>query len=730
VLDLLYLPVAVLTVYVGLLYLRRAGPAQRTYAWLLLVDGALAGVAYGAPQLGLDGVAAELVGAVALFGFAGLVVLPPALRSVTRWALAHGRERLAIALCSAREVLTPGLGARQERDVIEAQLAVRSGGADAMLAALRAARTRAREPRDRQALQDRTVMVLLGARRWREAVEAFESRADTVIRPPQIPLFVEVVNAYGELGDLAGAARVLAFLERLPGIGEPLLAPHIARARLLFLAWAGRPEALEAVFAADPARAQLAEDARAYWLGVAQRAAGQLEAARALLVEAAQRATDPRRRALAEERLASLRGLEGAEPVALTPEQAAFADEVAARALAAVADAPPVLEGLRPGATPVTWVLIAANLGVQALVVALLHSTTDSWSLARAGANFAPAVAAGEWWRLVACTLLHVGGLHIGVNMFGLWRLGTVVEQIVGPLRFAAIYVLAAIAGSLATYHFGNPGLSAGASGAVFGVLGAAIVELWLRRGAGRPQAWRATLLNNLLLIAAINLFIGSVTPVIDQSAHVGGLLGGALAGLVLSPRTRLGGGRVGRALAMAVCAAGLAALALTGWGVATSPYPRTVARIGWKNVTLDGVRVQVPAHWQDAGKDVLAEPLWLSRTMTVDRLPAADFGAVFHELSEHMAQESDVAEVTPIAPSFSAPEGWTVRELRFVAVVDKERVPIREAIFLRLAGGQTVVLGLLVPEAVTAEVRPVIERIVESAEVGRAPTERPPMKP
>src|SRR5262249_7676845 len=148
-------------------------------------------------------------------------------------AFLHDRTRLAVWLATARETLTPGLGARQERDLIETARAVRAGETDGLLAALRARRNVAVERRERQAIDDRMLLILLSARRWREAIELFEARAEEGIRPHEVPLYIEMTQAYAEVGNLDGAARVVSFLEQLPRAGEPDLAPHLARSRLL-----------------------------------------------------------------------------------------------------------------------------------------------------------------------------------------------------------------------------------------------------------------------------------------------------------------------------------------------------------------------------------------------------------------------------------------------------------------------------------------------------------------
>ena len=710
-LELLYLSVAVMTVYVGLMYLRRAGPAQRTYAWLLLIDGAVAAAAYGAAKLEAPEAIADLAGAISLFGFVGLVLLPPILRFLTRRAIAHDHDGLALWLTGIREVLTPGLGARQEREMIHASRAIRAGEAETVLAALRQRRAATGDRRERQIIDDRLVLVLLAAARWREAIDTFEDRSDDVIRPGQVPIFVEVIHAHGEIGDLGGAARLLAFLERLPGAEEPVLAPQIARARLLFLAFAGRVQAVEALLALR--KQSLSPDARAYWLGIARLHGGDAEGARASLTEAVRRSSDRRRRAAAEERLVSVRA--AAEPRELSQELSAFADEVSARALAAVADAPPILEGLHISATPVTLAIIAANIAVFAVVAIVFGTSTDAFVLARAGANLRVAVASGEWWRLISCTFLHAGALHIAVNMFSLFSLGRVVEQIVGSLRFGAIYALAAVGGSLASYWF-SAGLSVGASGAVFGILGAAIVEVALRRSKGR-SAWRSSLLSSLIFIAAVNLAIGYTQPIIDQSAHVGGFLAGAIATFLVSQRHRLGQGAAGRVLAILVCGAAVAATVLTGWRVVVTSYARTVDRVGWRQVTIEGVRLEVPRQWEPTEKgEALAEPMFGVRTLVVARRDAADLGAIMSGLRADRQADTDVKSLAPVATVIAAPDGWTARALRLVATIDGEERNYVESVFLRPVAGHTLVLDTLVPELAEAEARPVIGRIVISA--------------
>src|SRR5262245_52679688 len=99
--------------------LRHAGPGQRPFAYLLLGDAAVAAAAVLAGRLAAPPSVADLLGAVSVFGFVGLLVVPPLLRDLTRRALEQDNLGLALWLTKVRELLSPGLGARQERDLIE-----------------------------------------------------------------------------------------------------------------------------------------------------------------------------------------------------------------------------------------------------------------------------------------------------------------------------------------------------------------------------------------------------------------------------------------------------------------------------------------------------------------------------------------------------------------------------------------------------------------------------------
>jgi rhomboid protease GluP len=186
--------------------------------------------------------------------------------------------------------------------------------------------------------------------------------------------------------------------------------------------------------------------------------------------------------------------------------------------------------------TPVTTALLAA-IWALFVVETFQGGSTDAQTLVKLGANVPQLVLAGEYWRLVASMFLHIGLVHLLVNSWALYQLGSLFEILLGSVSLLVVYFLSGIAGSVASVMFSRADLSAGASGAIFGLMGALIAFLLKRREMLTPQA--RSLLMQLLLWAGINVFLGFSIPGIDNAAHLGGAAAGFLLGLGLRPRFR-----------------------------------------------------------------------------------------------------------------------------------------------------------------------------------------------
>lgn len=187
-----------------------------------------------------------------------------------------------------------------------------------------------------------------------------------------------------------------------------------------------------------------------------------------------------------------------------------------------------------------TWLLLGANIALF-LLTELQGGSTAVEVLIRLGAMESWLIASGEYWRLFSAMFLHSGLIHLGFNVIGLLIFGHQIERLYGYARFLVIYILAGLAGSITSYAFNLSSaphaIGVGASGAVFGILGALVAFFLSNRGL-LGKMGRQTL-TGLLALAAINLAVGFIMPGIDNFAHIGGFAGGLLLGMAYSPRYR-----------------------------------------------------------------------------------------------------------------------------------------------------------------------------------------------
>jgi rhomboid protease GluP len=218
---------------------------------------------------------------------------------------------------------------------------------------------------------------------------------------------------------------------------------------------------------------------------------------------------------------------------------------------------PSLLARLR--AAPATALFVALDLAVFGWV-ALHGSTTDTETLVRFGALEKSTVWAGEGWRLLTAAFLHIGPIHLAANLFFGTPWCLLVEGALGTRRFAALYLVGAIgasAASLLVMRFTETRVSAGASGAIFAVIGASLSLH--RRALG---SWRAFFASGVARTTLLNLGVFAVISIwlpFDQGAHAGGFVTGAWMGWLLSrpaSRRSLAWPAFGAALAVLIAAA------------------------------------------------------------------------------------------------------------------------------------------------------------------------------
>jgi rhomboid protease GluP len=174
-----------------------------------------------------------------------------------------------------------------------------------------------------------------------------------------------------------------------------------------------------------------------------------------------------------------------------------------------------------------TVVLIGINLAVFVVEVAL-GGLRNLEVLVRMGAMVPLLVAQGEYWRLFTAMFLHAGPIHLAFNTFALYLFGNLVEDSLGTARFLAVYLLAGLFASAASFALNPPGAAGvGASGAVFGLLGAWLAYNLRRRSLSLAQAN----IRGALMLIGINLVLGLTIRGVDNVAHIGGLVAGLVAG-------------------------------------------------------------------------------------------------------------------------------------------------------------------------------------------------------
>jgi membrane associated rhomboid family serine protease len=182
------------------------------------------------------------------------------------------------------------------------------------------------------------------------------------------------------------------------------------------------------------------------------------------------------------------------------------------------------------GVMPVTYALIAVNVIVFLVEIGtgagVLNGGVLGSSVVAHGALWGPAVADGDYWRLVTSGFLHAGFIHIAFNMWILYMLGQMIEPAIGSSRFALIYFVSLLCGSFGALLLSKNSVTLGASGAVFGIAGAAVM-IMRSRGIDPMQS-------GLPLFIGINLVLGLVISHVSIGGHIGGLVGGALAGVAL----------------------------------------------------------------------------------------------------------------------------------------------------------------------------------------------------
>ena len=179
----------------------------------------------------------------------------------------------------------------------------------------------------------------------------------------------------------------------------------------------------------------------------------------------------------------------------------------------------------------ITYILICINILIFIITAFLSKNiyNIDSYTLIELGAKVNVLINNGQPWRLITAAFLHGGLSHIAFNMYALKIIGSEVEYVYGKVKYITIYLISALGGSIFSYLFNANSISVGASGAIFGLLGAMIIF-----GIKHKSKIGKAYIVNLFKVLLINIFIGVTLSNIDNGAHIGGLIFGCVSALVM----------------------------------------------------------------------------------------------------------------------------------------------------------------------------------------------------
>ena len=177
----------------------------------------------------------------------------------------------------------------------------------------------------------------------------------------------------------------------------------------------------------------------------------------------------------------------------------------------------------------ITYIIMGICVFLFIMMYIFGNGSESTSTLIKFGANYDLLTKSGEYYRLFTCMFLHIGIWHLLCNMYSLYIIGKEIENLYGKSKYLVIYVLSGLCGSILSLAFSHNTISAGASGAIFGLLGALLYfGYYYRTYLG------ATIRSSIIPVIILNLIIGLLTPGISNSAHIGGLVGGILVSMMV----------------------------------------------------------------------------------------------------------------------------------------------------------------------------------------------------
>ena len=485
------------------------------------------------------------------------------------------------------------------------------------------------------------------------------------------------------------------------------------------------------------------EAARSFWFGIAKLNAGDANGARSSLREAARLAADdPRAQQVAEGHLARVDEPGQMGPHSVSVEVAELADRLSTIAgqLSKGNSASPVREAGKAlprvsrvplKVMPATALLSLVTVAISVVTYLIFGNIADLGILIASGANIKSATVNGEWWRLGSSVFLHLGVAHLALNVYGLWVLGRLVEQMQGSLRTLVIYLLSGLAGSLASTYLGASATSLGASASVLGLMGAALAEFAIHR-EDYPKRWVRTLLGSLLVLTVAQLSIGFFYPTVDHWGLAGGLVSGAVFGAILSPRIQFAAS-ARRVLGALGATAAVVFFAYAAFMAVTSNYTQTLRSYKRAPQVVGGLQMRVPGSWEKISERQLHDPgigaLLDFRRVSAEEGLDATISARLE--SEHFggALRAGFDRAKPSARSrLKLPAPWRGGELDVSVDASAGPQRYRLVVFGRVVDDEVWLGAYYHPAALTEYIQPVFGEVLATVRAaGKGPKQKSP---
>jgi membrane associated rhomboid family serine protease len=457
--------------------------------------------------------------------FLAAVVTPYILTKFITFFVAKANWKWAGKFLQAKHLLQPSIHVSQQIIQLDRLQKAHQGDISELSSELEREISKSGNPLQQQYLREKLIELYVFAAKYEEALKLYDREIVGSKYPSQPTLLLAVARAGAELGEYHRIwISYLQLLKMKNGTIELQQAKYSLQT--IILAFYGRSKVLKKILSPlKKSNLIFPVSKKLYFMGISYLTQGKLEKAKEYLeLPDKEKYLNPILNELSKKRISE----EFVSPPKLTKELKSRLKDIEKQVLKVFEFSS--VKSLFPFAT-LTFILFTSAIYLFQIIASSSGNGTFIYQL---GGNVWELTKNGDYYRLFTAMFIHANFFHFGMNMFVLWLLGRLVEPHYGYYRTISILIFSGIAGNiLSAYTHNYPGYSIGASSAVFGILGSGIIMLSIYKHKF-PKTVRKQLLNNFIFMLIINFLIGFSIKVIDNSAHMGGFVGGIAISLVL----------------------------------------------------------------------------------------------------------------------------------------------------------------------------------------------------